>query len=82
MRKIIVGISGATGVEIGYRVLQALGETPDVETHLIVSDGAKLIRAVCYVDFSIPTLRRVVSSMQSRADVKFHEHVTHESYKD
>ena len=43
MRKIIVGISGATGVEIGYRVLQALGETPDVETHLIVSDGAKLI---------------------------------------
>ena len=30
MRKIIVGISGATGVEIGYRVLQALGETPDV----------------------------------------------------
>lgn len=43
MRRIIVGISGATGVQIGYRVLQALADMPDVETHLVVSDGARLI---------------------------------------
>ncbi|MGI6229893.1 MAG: UbiX family flavin prenyltransferase [Tractidigestivibacter sp.] len=45
MRKIIVGITGATGVQIGYRVLQALADVPDVQTHLIVSDGAKIIFA-------------------------------------
>lgn len=43
MRRIIVGISGATGVQIGYRALQALADVPDVETHLVVSDGARLI---------------------------------------
>ncbi|MCI1998137.1 MAG: UbiX family flavin prenyltransferase [Olsenella sp.] len=43
MRKIIVGISGATGVQIGYRVLQALVGVGDVQTHLVVSEGAKVI---------------------------------------
>ncbi len=43
MRKIIVGISGATGVQIGYRVLQALAGVEDVQTHLVVSEGAKVI---------------------------------------
>lgn len=43
MRKIIVGISGATGVQIGYRVLQALSQVDDVQTHLVISRGAELI---------------------------------------
>lgn len=43
MRKIIVGISGATGVQIGYRVLQALSQVDDVQTHLVISHGAELI---------------------------------------
>lgn len=42
-RKIIVGISGATGAQMGYRLLQALRDMPDVETHLIISDGARVI---------------------------------------
>ena len=42
-RKIIVGISGATGVQMGYRLLQALRDVPDVETHLVISDGARMI---------------------------------------
>ncbi len=42
-RKIIVGISGATGAQMGYRLLQALRDVPDVETHLIISDGARVI---------------------------------------
>lgn len=43
VRKIIVGISGATGVQIGYRVLQALAQVDDVQTHLVVSHGAEVI---------------------------------------
>ena len=41
--RLIVGISGATGVQMGYRLLQVLADMPDVETHLIVSQGAELI---------------------------------------
>lgn len=43
MRKIIVGISGSSGVQMGYRLLQVLRDQPDIETHLVVSDGAKVI---------------------------------------
>lgn len=36
-RRIIVGISGASGAIYGVRLLQALREIADVETHLVVS---------------------------------------------
>ncbi|MBP6470471.1 MAG: UbiX family flavin prenyltransferase [Chloroflexi bacterium] len=37
MKKMIIGISGASGVIYGIRLLSVLRELPDVETHLIVS---------------------------------------------
>ncbi len=40
MRRIVVGISGASGAIMGYRMLQALRLHADVETHLVISDGA------------------------------------------
>jgi 4-hydroxy-3-polyprenylbenzoate decarboxylase len=40
-RRIVVGISGASGAIYGIRMLQALQKATDVETHLIVSAGAK-----------------------------------------
>ena len=40
MKRIVVGISGASGAVYGVRLLQALGPVADVETHLIVSAGA------------------------------------------
>ena len=43
MKKIIVGISGATGVQMGVRFLQVLKNMPEIETHLVISDGAKTI---------------------------------------
>jgi 4-hydroxy-3-polyprenylbenzoate decarboxylase len=38
-RRVIVGISGATGAVYGVRLLQVLRETPGVESHLVVSDA-------------------------------------------
>lgn len=38
--KIIVGISGASGVIMGYNLLKALREIENIETHLIISEGA------------------------------------------
>ena len=41
-KRIIVGISGASGVVMGYELLKALRAHPEVETHLVLSSGAKL----------------------------------------
>lgn len=41
IRKIVVGISGASGVIHGIRLLEVLREVSEVETHLIVSNAAK-----------------------------------------
>lgn len=38
--KLIVGISGASGVLLGYKFLQTLKTLPNIETHLIISEGA------------------------------------------
>ena len=40
-RRLIVGISGASGIMYGIRLLQVLKDS-DVETHLVMSDSAKL----------------------------------------
>lgn len=40
--RIIVGISGASGVIMGYHLLQALKNVPECETHLVVTKGARL----------------------------------------
>lgn len=38
--RLIVGISGASGVVMGYYLLKALHQLSDVETHLVVTEGA------------------------------------------
>lgn len=40
MKKLIVGISGASGVMYGIRLLELLRAVPDVQTHLIMSTAA------------------------------------------
>ncbi|MDP9906194.1 UbiX family flavin prenyltransferase [Arthrobacter bambusae] len=41
-KKIVIGISGSTGVILGVRALQMLREVPDVETHLVLSRAGAL----------------------------------------
>lgn len=38
--RLIVGISGASGVIMGQRLLMALRQLPDIEVHLVVTEGA------------------------------------------
>jgi 4-hydroxy-3-polyprenylbenzoate decarboxylase len=61
-RRIIVGISGATGIVYGVRALDLL-RTVDVETHLVVTKPGEMTRAT-ETDLSLETLR-------SRADVVY-----------
>ena len=41
MGKLIVGISGASGVIYAIRLLQVLRTVKDVETHLVLSNAAR-----------------------------------------
>lgn len=44
MKRLIVGISGASGVIYGIRLLEVLRDVPEIETHLVISTaGAQTI---------------------------------------
>lgn len=42
MKRVVVGISGASGIVYGLRVLQRLAAIPDVESHLVTTASGKL----------------------------------------
>lgn len=41
-KRLVVGMSGASGAILGIEILKVLRENPDWETHLIISKGAEL----------------------------------------
>ena len=42
MKRLIIGITGASGVIYGIRMLEQLKAVDDVETHLIMSEYGRL----------------------------------------
>jgi 4-hydroxy-3-polyprenylbenzoate decarboxylase len=41
MRRIVVGMTGATGAVLGIELLRRLQQCPDIETHLVLSRWAR-----------------------------------------
>ena len=41
-KRIIVGISGASGIQLGVAILQVLRDRPEWETHLVMTSGAEV----------------------------------------
>ncbi len=62
-KRLIVGISGATGAIYGIRLLQILKTTPEVETHLVMSKAAERTIA-----FETPL---TIKEVQALADVTY-----------
>lgn len=60
-KKLIVGISGASGVIYGIRLLEMLQSMSGIETHLVVSNGAK-------INIAVETDRRI-KDVEALADV-------------
>ncbi|MBV9278644.1 MAG: UbiX family flavin prenyltransferase [Chloroflexi bacterium] len=42
MRRMVIGMSGASGSVYGVRLLEVLRDIPDIETHLVLSDAAPI----------------------------------------
>ncbi len=80
MKKIIVGISGASGVIYGIRLLEVLQALPDVESHLVISSAAattipletdytpEAVRALAAEDYRFKDIAAAISSGSFRAD--------------
>jgi 4-hydroxy-3-polyprenylbenzoate decarboxylase len=62
MRKIVVGVTGASGSAYALAALRALGEHADIETHLVMSEQARKTAAIetGYSSADFEALARVV----------------------
>ncbi|HKY94699.1 MAG TPA: UbiX family flavin prenyltransferase [Kiloniellales bacterium] len=62
-RRLIVGITGASGAIYGVRILQAL-QGSDVETHLVMSESARMTLA-SETDFSVADVEALATQVHS-----------------
>ncbi|MFC6645314.1 UbiX family flavin prenyltransferase [Granulicella cerasi] len=66
MKPIIVGISGATGIAYGIRALALLREL-DIETHLVLSTGAKM--TIHEVGMTIPEVEALATHVHHQENL-------------
>lgn len=68
MKRLIVGISGASGVIYGVRALQVLHDMPEVSTHLVMSPSA--VRTLLEeTDWSADEVRALADEVHSHKDI-------------
>mgnify|MGYP000170610738 CR=1 FL=1 len=63
-KRIIVGISGASGVIYGIRLLQVLQKDSEIETHLVLTNGGKL-NITLETDFDIKSIEGLADVVHS-----------------
>jgi 4-hydroxy-3-polyprenylbenzoate decarboxylase len=61
MKRIIIGVSGASGAIYGIRALQVLKKDPEIETHLILSQAASLTIEI-ETDWKVSEVRALASA--------------------
>ena len=68
MKRIVVGISGATGAVYGIRLLQVLSTMQGVETHLVLTAAAK--RTICLeTDYSVAYVEALAACTHRASDI-------------
>ena len=66
-KRLIVGISGASGIVYGVRILQALYGS-EIETHLVMSDSAKLTLS-SEMDLTIKDVESLASVVHNNKNI-------------
>ena len=67
MKRLIIGISGASGAIYGVRMLQVLRDVPDIETHLILSQAARQTLAM-ETDFTVREVQALADVVHDARD--------------
>ena len=67
MKRLIIGISGASGAIYGVRMLQVLRDVPDIETHLILSRGAPTL--AMETDYSVREVQALADVVHDARDI-------------
>ncbi len=68
MKRLIVGISGASGAIYGVRLLQVLRDVADVETHLVMSQAARQTLSL-ETDFSLREVQALADVTHDARDI-------------
>lgn len=68
MKRIIIGITGASGVIYGVRALEILRGLPDVETHLVMSPSAART-LVEETDYDLDHVKSLASAQHNYRDI-------------
>ncbi len=68
MRRIIIAITGASGVVYGVRALQLLREVEDIETHAVISPSA-FRTAVDEIDMSAEEIKGLADVLYNYKDI-------------
>lgn len=68
MKRLIVGISGASGAIYGVRLLQVLRDVAEVETHLVMSQAARQTLAL-ETDFSLRDVQALANVVHDARDI-------------
>lgn len=67
-KRLIIGISGASGAIYGVRLLQVLQTLPDVESHLVISNAARQTLAL-ETDYSVKALYELADVVYDNRDI-------------
>lgn len=68
MRRLIVALTGASGIVYGVRALQLLREVADVETHLVMSPAA-VQTALAEMDMEAQAIRDLADEVHNYKDI-------------
>jgi len=67
-KRLIVGMTGTSGVIYGIRLLEVLRDTPGIETHLVLSNAAKRTIPL-ETDYSINTVKSLAHVVYPQNDI-------------
>jgi 3-octaprenyl-4hydroxybenzoate decarboxylase (EC 4.1.1.-) len=68
VKRLIIGISGASGAIYGVRLLQVLREVPDIETHLVMSQAARQTLSL-ETDLSLRNVQALADVVHDARDI-------------
>ncbi|MDR0219021.1 MAG: UbiX family flavin prenyltransferase [Enterobacteriaceae bacterium] len=68
MKKLIIGLTGASGAIYGIRLLQVLQPLEDIETHLVISQSARQTLAL-ETDYSLRDIQALADVVHDNRDI-------------